>query len=886
MSRDAAESAGLPRSEEHRREVSPILGRAVEWLSLHVSTKAVAATAGLLLFAVAGIVLYLILENTSWAATEAAVSRTAWSTIFATAAAAVVSYAALVGYDAIALKTIAPHRVPVAALALGSFVGHAFTFTLGFGVLSGSAVRWRLYEPYGLSAGQMLGVGALCSAIFWLGLAAAAGIGLLVDPAALSALGGADPALSRGLAVAAVLTMATFVLALSRRRAPIRVGGLEVPVPGVGLLVAALAIGTVDCIAAGFGLWLLLPADAGISFAAFLPLFVLATVLGVASHVPGGLGVFEATLILALPAVPRPDLVGSLILFRMIYYVLPFALALGLLGAVEIAGRRVAIAHATRRIGAIARPLLPRAAALAVVGGGVVLLLSGATPAEHDRIRILRDLVPLPFVETSHLAASITGLVLLIVSHGLLRRMANAWRAAIVLLGASAVFSILKGLDLEEAAVCGGVMMLLVVSRHEFYRQAGLDALRPSLPWALAVLIAIAASIWLGLFVWRNTQYEDMLWWDFAFKADAPRFMRATAGVLATALAFAVYALVHRVTPGAAPLHGKDLAEATRLADASPRTEAQLARLGDKRFLFSADRQGFVMYGVQGRSMVAMADPVARPDQVEDLVWSFRELVDREGGIPVFYQVSTAYLPIYLDAGFTLAKLGEEAVVDLSAFTLDGAAGRKLRQAKGRAERGGLALEIVAAGATATIMDELETVSREWLADKGGKEKGFSLGFWSRAYLSHDDIALVRHAGRIVAFANIWKGAGHEEYTIDLMRHRIDAPASTMDLLFIGLMETAKAEGYRSFSLGMAPFSGLPQHRLASGWSRVGNLLYHRGGRFYNFEGLRTFKEKFKPDWRPRYLAWPGGLALPKVLLDVTALIAASPLRAIGIEEE
>src|SRR5215212_2556948 len=79
MSRDAAESAGLPRSEEHRREVSPILGRAVEWLSLHVSTKAVAATAGLLLFAVAGIVLYLILENTSWAATEAAVSRTAWS---------------------------------------------------------------------------------------------------------------------------------------------------------------------------------------------------------------------------------------------------------------------------------------------------------------------------------------------------------------------------------------------------------------------------------------------------------------------------------------------------------------------------------------------------------------------------------------------------------------------------------------------------------------------------------------------------------------------------------------------------------------------------------------------------------------------------------------
>ena len=140
------------------------------------------------------------------------------------------------------------------------------------------------------------------------------------------------------------------------------------------------------------------------------------------------------------------------------------------------------------------------------------------------------------------------------------------------------------------------------------------------------------------------------------------------------------------------------------------------------------------------------------------------------------------------------------------------------------------------------------------------------------------DHAVIWHFGEIVAFANIWKSADKEEYSVDLMRHTPDAPPGMMDLLFINLMEQAKKEGFRWFNLGMAPLSGLPEHRLASLWNRFGMLVFRHGDRFYNFSGLRSFKNKFKPEWRPRYLAYPGG-ALPKVLVDVTTLIARSPAR-------
>jgi phosphatidylglycerol lysyltransferase len=174
-------------------------------------------------------------------------------------------------------------------------------------------------------------------------------------------------------------------------------------------------------------------------------------------------------------------------------------------------------------------------------------------------------------------------------------------------------------------------------------------------------------------------------------------------------------------------------------------------------------------------------------------------------------------------------------------------------------------------------MPELEEISEEWLRAKSTREKGFSLGAFDPEYLKRLPMALVRRGDRIVAFANLWPGGDKEELSIDLMRHREDAPFGIMDYLFLELMLWGNAEGYRWFNLGMAPLAGLEARALAPLWSRLGALVFRHGEHFYNFQGLRHYKDKFDPVWEPRYLACPGGLGglvLPRVLADVAALIS------------
>ncbi len=193
-----------------------------------------------------------------------------------------------------------------------------------------------------------------------------------------------------------------------------------------------------------------------------------------------------------------------------------------------------------------------------------------------------------------------------------------------------------------------------------------------------------------------------------------------------------------------------------------------------------------------------------------------------------------------------------------------------------------MSFEIVPAATVSNFLPALKRVSNAWLAQRGHREKGFSLGFWNEPYLERHDFAVVRHNGRIVAFANVWKSTAAATYSLDLMRHVPDAPDGTMDYLMTRLLEQAQTDGFKWFNLGMAPLSGLSEHRLASRWARLAGLIFRYGDRLYNFEGVRIFKSKFKPEWRPKYLAYEHSLRLPQTLLDIAGLINSSPHRAVG----
>jgi len=280
------------------------------------------------------------------------------------------------------------------------------------------------------------------------------------------------------------------------------------------------------------------------------------------------------------------------------------------------------------------------------------------------------------------------------------------------------------------------------------------------------------------------------------------------------------------------------------------------------------------MYSVEGRSWVALGDPVGLDEENSELIWQFRELSDRHGGWTVFYEVGKENLHLYLDLGLTIIKIGEEARVPLGAFTLEGAVHKGFRYLVRHIEKEGCIFEIIPAEKIHDVIPALRGISDSWLQEKNTREKGFSLGFFNEKYIENCPAAVVRKGDKLLAFANIWAGSEKDELSVDLMRYLPDAPNGVMDYLFIKTILWGQSEGYKWFNIGMAPLSGLQDHTLAPLWNRLGSFIYRHGENFYNFQGLRQYKEKFEPRWEPKYIAAPGGLRLPQILTNLASLIS------------
>ncbi|WP_238180376.1 bifunctional lysylphosphatidylglycerol flippase/synthetase MprF [Methylobacterium haplocladii] len=794
----------------------------------------------------------------------------------------VVSFAAIAVYDLLAVEAVAPGRIPrVTALVTGAG-GYAVSNTLGFPLLTQGAFRMRAYAAH---AGGLADVGRVLGASWFallMSLVTMTALALVCGPEHFHGLGGTTP-LHATLAGTAVLGLVAGLLVwLGATPRVVRVRSFSLRLPTSRSALLQIAAGIVDITAAAATLYVLLPADALPGFPAFLLAYIAATLVGIASHAPGGLGAFEATLLASLGLGARADVLGALLAYRVIYTLLPFGAALLGLGAVELHRRRAAIARSLRFL----EPMVPAASAAVALSGGIMLLASGATRDLASRIAVLAEVVPTPFVEASHFASCLVGVALLVIARGLYRRLVRAWNAALMLLVLGAGFSLGKGLDWEEATLLGALALCLAMVRGSFYRCPKANPFAVSRVWlrraGLGPMLAAAgilttASAGLGFLAFRHGASADALWWQISWDGSGPGLARVSfAFVVGLAAIGFDSAVNHRGRRRAAePTIPAEIAD---IVGASTNASAAMALLGDKEFLTSAEGVGFVMYARAGRSLVALGDPVGPTRLQADLAWAFRELADRAAARPVFYGVGPDNLALFLDMGLSALKLGEVARVPLADFSLKGPARHDLRYGQRRAEKEGLTFEIVPREKVRLTMYELRQVSNAWLAHKQGGEKRFSMGAFDPAYLARFDIAVMKKEGRIVAFANLLRGADRNEIAIDLIRYAPDASKVIMDALFANLLLAAKAEGYRWFNLGAAPLSGLVDRRLASRWNRFGTFLYRRGADLYSFDGLRSFKQKFDPVWTPYYLICPGGLQTPKTLLDVTTLVNGSPL--------
>lgn len=586
---------------------------------------------------------------------------------------------------------------------------------------------------------------------------------------------------------------------------------------------------------------------------------------------PGGIGVFEAVILASRPG-ERAGVFAALLLYRLIYYLLPLLVAAVAIALGEARRLHRPVAARLGPLDQIGQALAPGAVTLLVFVSGLVLLVSGALPGVTPRMTDLDALLPLPFIEGSHLGGSLVGTALLLVAPALNARMRNGLLVARPLLLAGALFSLAKGLDYEEALIQLGALAVLHYARRGFYRRGRLTTQPLEARWLIAAAAALGVSVWAGLFAYKHVPYSDDLWWEFALQGDAPRFLRATfAGGILLACAAGWRLLSGRDLPLATAVLPDDVA--TRALAASTRTDANLAFTGDKRFIVAAGSDAFLMYRIQGRTWVVMGDPVGPVAAWPELIWRIRRECDAAMGRLVFYQISTAMLPMTVELGMEVMKYGEEAHVDLAGFTLAGARGKDWRHALRRADAAGLSFAVIPPAQVGAVMPQLRAASDAWLAGKGGAEKRFSVGPFDPAYLARFPCAVVSDGGRMIAFANIWVSAAGGEMSVDLMRHLPDAPPGTMDLLFAKLLLWGQAQGYGSFNLGLAPLAGLPDGRLAPVWAKIGRAIFARGERFYGFAGLRAFKAKFQPVWQPRYIATPGGIARVRALLGLARAV-------------
>ncbi|MGE0213783.1 MAG: bifunctional lysylphosphatidylglycerol flippase/synthetase MprF [Parvibaculaceae bacterium] len=789
------------------------------------------------------------------------------------------SFLALVLYDLNAIAYIG-RRLPVPQVALTAFSAYAVGNTAGFGALSGGAIRYRAYSRLGLAPEEIAGVIAFVTTAFGLGLATLAALSLLFLAHEIGPVAGFHPLLLRGLA-AAFLVLLGAALFLSRDGRALKLGRLDIRLPDWHTCLSQFLVSLADIAASAAVLYVLLP-PVDIGWPAFVAIYAVAVGLGVLSHVPAGLGVFETVIIASLGrSVDVDAILGSLVLYRVIYHGLPLLLATILVSVAELqqVAARPAFAGLRRVAGRLAPPLLATFTFIL----GAVLIFSSVTPASHAKLDFLAAYLPLPLVEGAHFLASLLGLALIVSARGIGQRLDGAWWLTIVLALAALALSLLKAVALIEAGLLALLVLGLFLTRSLFRRPASLLRQTLSSSWLAAMAVILVGAGVILLFVYHNVEYSNELWWQFEFAAEAPRGLRALLGLAIASSAIAVFSLLKPVSTAAPQEPSEEaLGRAVAIVERQDLSEANLVRMRDKRLMFSDGNDAFIMYGVQGRSWISLFGPIGAPEAFPELVWRFVEAARAAGCRAVIYQAAPSLLGPCADAGLRALKLGELSIVNLSTFDLKGGRWANLRQAAAKASREGIDFSVVPPAEVPAIMEELAAVSDAWLEQHKAREKGFSLGTFEHRYVLSQSVAVLRKDGHIVAFATILSTETRQEASVDLMRFTPDAPKAAMDVLFVRVMEHLRDAGFRRFNLGMAPLAGMSKRAAASVWDQIGGAIFEHGERFYNFKGVRAFKSKFHPVWEPRYLVVSGAISPIVAVMDATLLIGGGIRGVVG----
>jgi phosphatidylglycerol lysyltransferase len=474
----------------------------------------------------------------AWRATPATL-------VLAAAALSVLGYLALVGYDFVAFRAVG-RPLPLGAMLIPSFVSFAVSNTAPASVVAGGGMRYRLYRSRGLTPAQAVGVAGFNVVTYALGICALSGFALLVRPATL---GGASTGTSRLLGAFLLVLAALYLTVTGTVRGPVRFFRWTIRLPSLRIALAQLGVSAADWLLSAAALYVLLLGAGSVPGLAFLAAFLVAQAAALLLPVPGGVGVFEAVVLLLLrKGAHAPAVLAALLVYRVVYYLLPLVLAGLLLLAIEIrAGRRQG-----RPVESLARSaawFAPRLLSFTTFLSGALLLGSGAIPADERRLAWLSDVLPLTIIEISHFMASVVGAVLILLAWGLERRVRLAYRILRVVFGVGILVTLVRSLDLRVAAFLLGALGILLLSGTAFTQPRSVLREPIGSGWIFAVGAVFLLDLWIGVLSLRHIAFAGETWWRFALFGTAPRALRAAVAVAVAILLFAVARLLARLAP-------------------------------------------------------------------------------------------------------------------------------------------------------------------------------------------------------------------------------------------------------------------------------------------------------------------------------------------------
>jgi phosphatidylglycerol lysyltransferase len=530
------------------------------------------------------------------------------------------------------------------------------------------------------------------------------------------------------------------------------------------------------------------------------------------------------------------------------------------------------------------------AASLAAItlGSGILNLILVVGGASQPRMVV--SVFPLEVSRLWRTLAILIGFALIVSSVNIYKRKKRAWVVVLALSSFSTILHLTRELNYQEALLSSALLLLLLFTRNTFTVKSRRPDFRSGL---LHLLVSAVVTISYGMTgFWllderhfgMNIRIGDAIAATLRFVSLSgdPRllphtqyghwFLDSLYLITLTASVYSGFALFRpmryrfRIAP-------RERAMAREIVQQYARTPLDLFKLWpDKSYFFSPSQRCVIAYRVAENTAVALGDPVGPEAEIGATVREFLEMCRENGWAAAFYQTLPDFLPMYLRLGMKKLKIGDDAMVDLSEFSLQGKSKRELRSKVRQLEAIGIHTREFQAPVPEGIITQLKAVSDQWLRIPGRRERSFTLGQFGPDYLRSKPVLVVMDsAGTVLAFINLIS-VDRSEITGDLMRRRTDAPNGIMDYLFIKLFLYARERGYARVSLGMAPMTGFEQREEATTEERAIHGLFQKLDFLFSFRGLHRYKAKFATSWEPRYLVYRHVLELPRAAFALRRL--------------